>query len=653
MYTPSPHSRSIRLPVSPTRYSLSPMRKRQSSSSLYADILAGPFLDGERLQSRSRTRIQEISRGLLPETEALHDLQTQLIARDQYIETLKERTIDSKIDTKSTLSESLKAKEKVIHVLCKEKIDLLKTIQQMEEEIKRRENSHRNGDEEKSKFKLEIEELRLENANLMGKIRANSEIFNNTKSDLTQLSGIIQGMTSLNTELNDKILQLNTENEAKNKEFYEAAAKAKNIEEMEKLMIDLKAEKLKLQGKIDAIEAENREFGEFFRKISLEIERFKVDLPSEFHSKLTEISSEFVRFQSSNSHFSRSNSISYQSKISLLQTELASKKQEILTIQAHESALSSRLTSFETQQNTQISEFQFVIMQLKSTISTLQKGLTEITNRFAKITMESEKVMGEQAKTELKYTILQVKMDKMIQNLGNAKKNKAILKELQGEIGQLRTAKGTLETTLLLCEQKNKADSLRIKVLNEELWKRDTHILKLGKEMTKLEEKMGVLRLQLVHKKTASSPVMREARLPRLSTKSKPRNSSKSLLSPQQSSSVYYEKLHQLLETIGKGLEVLGVVGSGEGVPWQLVRSVLGQHRSDSGNVHTEVVERLWRHMNELEDHMGPSSVLIRLNQLPRHTLRWLRLHQHRLYTAGELLSELKSTLRDAEHSVI
>ena len=655
MSSASPLKRSLKLPPSPSHISLSPSRRHLPLSSLYEDILSGPFLDSDQLQSRSHARTQELAKGFIPETEALNELQSQLVTRDQYIEKLKERLIDVKTEAKAGDGEGIRAKERLIQQICKEKLDLVKMVQSLEEEIHRRDKDSGLRDGEKTALKAEIEEIRTQNAALQGQIHTKEALIESMKADLSQLSEIIQGMTALNTDLNDKVLKQNEEMEDRNREYYEAIAKSQHAEEVEKMLQEVTAEKQKLEGKIERLIAESQGFATTAEQIKKEFASFQGELPSEFHPKAIQIYTLLSQLEPSAAG-KQADPSSLQAKITLLQSELLTKRQQILTLQTSETALSTRLNRLEADHKLQLQSSATVIKQLNETIATLQQGVGGLVDRYEGLRREYEKVAGEKGKCEAKLEFLQGKLEKTLQGLNHANKSAGLVKDFQAQFTQLKGIKHSLEAALVLRDQKAKTDAAHIKVLSEELWKRDTHILKQGKETVKLEEQIGRLRLLLAQAKARHSPDVvnrtSEARLPRLSAKARRRSSSKSLLITRQSASIYYEKTQQLLETISRGLEALSIANSGDTPPWQLVKSVLGQHRAESGNLKADLVERLWQYINDLEDRLGRATELVPLDFIPGKSRKWLQLRDEKSYTSGELLSAVKDALRDAERAM-
>jgi outer membrane murein-binding lipoprotein Lpp len=54
---------------------------------------------------------------------------------------------------------------------------------------------------------------------------------------MAHLSKIVQDMTALNNELNEKVVAMNNEMEALNTENFQAKVKAENVEELEKTLL--------------------------------------------------------------------------------------------------------------------------------------------------------------------------------------------------------------------------------------------------------------------------------------------------------------------------------------------------------------------------------------------------------------------------------
>jgi len=595
--------------------------------------------------------MQELANGLIPESEALTELQSQLLMRDQYIETLKERLVEGRSEAKAGEGEGVRARERLVQQLCKEKLEVGKTVQTLQEELQRRDKDASRREEEKSALQAEIDEIHTQNAALQSQIQTKEALIESMKADLAQLAEIIQGMTSLNTDLNDKVLKQTEENEDRNRECYEAVAKSAHMQEMEQLLQEATAQKLKLEGSLGLGQA----FESLVERIKAEFSAFQAELPGELQPKITNILTLLSQLVPTAS-LKSGDSQSLQGKVSVLQNELLSKRQQLLTLQTSETALSTRLSRLEADHQLQLQASATVIEQLNETVATLQKGVSGLADRYEGLRREYEKVAGERGKYEVKVGLLQGKLDKAIQMLAQNNRTSGQAKDFQAQFSQLKGVKNSLETALLLRDQKAKTDAARLRALSEELWKRDTHILKQGKEAVKLEEQLGRLRLLLAQAKARPSPEVvhrtSEARLPRLATKTR-RSSSKSLLITRQSASIYYEKIQQLLETLSRGVEALTIVNSGDTPPWQLVKSVLGQHRAESGSLQTDLVERLWQYINDLEDRLGPAAEVVPLDLVPGKARKWLQLQEDKTYSSGELLGAVKAAVRDAERALL
>jgi phage host-nuclease inhibitor protein Gam len=144
------------------------------------------------------------------------------------------------VGSKVLENESAAARDRILQQHLKEKVDLLRTVGQLEAENQRliEQNSDKAAQTEKENLELLVEGMTEESEQLKGQLAAKDSVLSNMKKDLEQLSEIIQEMTVLNKELNDKIARLNSEMETKNKEHYQAMLKAQHIEETEKALAE-------------------------------------------------------------------------------------------------------------------------------------------------------------------------------------------------------------------------------------------------------------------------------------------------------------------------------------------------------------------------------------------------------------------------------
>ena len=83
-----------------------------------------------------------------------------------------------------------------------------------------------------------MEAMEQENEDLKKQMQLRDKQSIDTKNDLAHLSKIVQDMTQLNNELNEKVSELNSQMELNNSENFATKKKAENAEEFEKTLVE-------------------------------------------------------------------------------------------------------------------------------------------------------------------------------------------------------------------------------------------------------------------------------------------------------------------------------------------------------------------------------------------------------------------------------
>lgn len=143
---------------------------------------------------------------------------------------------------KDSNSKAMREKINENERLAAENKGLVKELHDLSESIHEYQNqltfSKEDFDNEKHELELLQEAMEQENEDLKKQMQLRDKQSIETKNDLAHLSKIIQDMTQLNNELNEKVVDMNAQMEMLNSENFATKRKAENAEELEKTLYE-------------------------------------------------------------------------------------------------------------------------------------------------------------------------------------------------------------------------------------------------------------------------------------------------------------------------------------------------------------------------------------------------------------------------------
>ena len=482
---------------SSTRYSKHDVKLKRIEEVMQADV----SLDEKLLESRSQKRTKKLAKGLLPETEAVMRLTDQLKVRDRYIEVLKAKVIDLCMDGKGVEHESNAAKDRAIQTLLTEKAEIIKQLQATEalvsansEEL---EQLRKGVNTDKENLELEVEGLMEESEKMKAELAARDSTLKNMKGDLAQLSKIVQEMTQLNGELNEKVQSMNTEMEKKNIDYYQAMTKAQHIDDTEKALSEQTGERLKLEERVQKLTESTNRLQEL-EELATEMRKLIGKLPgTEEENVVGAIKGLIPRFEGG---FVRKpgDLAVLKDKVKQLEMEMRGKNHELSRSTTNEASLRNRLASQLSEFESWKKENSLTVDRLTRSIQTLKSGLDDIAERAEKLSNDYTKACGEAQKTATKVVNLQARAERAGEAARKATesdvKSQQMLKDAQQQLLQLKLSRTTQDSALTLREQKVRQETAKIKTLSDEIWKRDTQLLKKSAEIMKLEETIEMMK---------------------------------------------------------------------------------------------------------------------------------------------------------------
>jgi len=502
MASQSPAKRSVRLHLA----DLKPSRSRQKSRSVLSEDLSHISLPSESvLERKSRRRAEALAGSHLPETEAVRELRLQLVARDQYLEEVNEQLVQCTGLMKAQERDSVHRKERLITQLMKEKGELLLAVQTLQQETQRLINAQVLASEPSvSQRDQTLETFRLDIEALKGELAARDTVVESLKQDLTKMTEIVVDLTNFNAELNAKVANLNLEVEEKAKTCHEALAKAHYLEAAEKSLAELIADKQNLEDQVTKLTEKSEKLEELEQiavQVSTNFDSLEARLPSEFAQQVGHLRELLAPFQAETVRQSSDTAI-LRNKVRQQEVELRAANRDQTRQSRNEAALQVRLSAQEAEQSTIQASLAHTIEGLTNTITTLQKGFDNFANRYDDLAKKLEKTCADAQVAQANVTLLQSSCATFQSAAQQAAKAEAraqlALKDAHLQISVMQIGKTTVDAALQLREARVKEGSARLKALSEEVWKRDSLLLKKTAEILSLQEQIKALQATLL-----------------------------------------------------------------------------------------------------------------------------------------------------------
>lgn len=507
-----PHNKSLRAVQSTDNITTLPTTSHTFPTALHSQrhletVLSDPQI-AEKEQKlselssliRSKERTLALLTSELPTSDSTESLLSQLQARDQHIEELSQRVRDLSSQLAVAGLENFTARDKQIASLQEDKIKLFRDLQNSEEQIATMaaelREMEKNLSEERENIALVEEALNEENSALKTGIQRKDEQLKNIKIDILQLSKIIGEMSKLNTDLNEKILTLNGDMEKVNAAAYEHQARAKQTDEIEQAYNDLRNDYLSVQ---------KRE-----KKLTDEIARLKdlEEISVNCQEKLKKIEDELV---GNRDLYTAVQSIRHELKThtslkSTLETDPSTLKQQLteltesykslaLTLKQtqirYESA-GNRIKMFESEKQKLREEYEETVERLglrgkitADVYEKLREKVENLTDELTKADMDLQKSLTKNV--ILVSQIERLKEEKNAKINAESGKNKQI-HDLKAQILSLRSQKVTQDSAMAAREARLRSTAAEMKSLIDDIWKKDTEILKLNKILARYRE---------------------------------------------------------------------------------------------------------------------------------------------------------------------
>lgn len=502
MASQSPAKRSVRLHLVDPKS----CRSRQKSRSMLNEDLSHISLPSEAaFERKSKRRAEALAGFHLPETEAIAELRLQLLAKDRYLEELNERLVQCTGKMKAQERDSVHQKERLINQLMKEKGDLLVAVQMLQKETQRLINSQIQSSVPSITLQDQaLEAYRQEIDALKGELAAKDTISEHLKQDLGEMSEIVTNLTRKNAELNSKMTNLTLEIEEKAKTSHKMLTNMQHLEEVEKALAETITDKQNLEDQITKMTEKTLKLEEFEQtaaRVSTDFASLESTLPSEFALRIEHLRGLLAPFQVETVK-KLPDIVALKNKVRQLEVELRAANRDQSRQSKNEAELQARLFAQEAEHSDTKASMLRTTEELRSTIETLQSGFHNFANRYDELGKKYVEKCAELQIAQGKIGILQ----SSIANTQNAAisaakaeaKAQLTLKEAHLQISVMQIGKTTVDAALQLRENRVKEGAARLKALSEEVWKRDSLILKKTAEVISLQEQVTALHMSLL-----------------------------------------------------------------------------------------------------------------------------------------------------------
>ena len=422
-------------------------------------------------------------------------------ARDALIDDLRKRVLTLSSQAKRLDIESFAAREKQIKQLQEDKTNLLKQIKVLESTVSdlqaQLDASDQKHQEAVQVQQLQIDTLTSECAQLHSDLNVRTDQVKTTKNDISQMSSIVQEITSLNSELNEKILRLNEEMEETNKRGFEATAKAQQYEELEKEFIEEKERGMRLEREVEEV-SRWKTWGDSAKAvIKTVVEDLKTLETEEVRKSIEALESTFPPPSTS----SPDSLSSLSTQLAHLKSELKDTKREFARVTKINTVQHTRISDLENEKVKLKAEMNFVIEKQKKQLNTVKENMRKMTEKQMELMEKSGKVASDLQVAQSKISNLIEKNSSLKTQLNESKRLeetlKNTIKSLKSELIDSKIDRSSYESSLQIRENDAKDAISRIKSLSEELWKRDNDLIRKETQRLRLQEEFNELKTML------------------------------------------------------------------------------------------------------------------------------------------------------------
>ena len=444
------------------------------------------------------------------------ELLTQLQARDALITQLNERLVSSAALAKKADTDSAAAKDKQLKTLLEERSALTKSLKAADEKLVELERQVQNSEQRLEDEKAEIEILNAalteESEAQKSQLQDRAEQLRAAKADVVDMSSIVQDLTKLNAELNEKIKALNEEMERNNTEHYQAVKKAEQVEELERELVQAKTEVQQLTAKQTHQSEEvgaAKDLRELLYRVGKEIDEVCVKLSTVDHETARaalETLDAVVRDMRSKAAAPRNEAdriATLKGKIRDLTIALEEERHKTAKAMASEKAHLSRVESLNAEHERLKAALQDANERFKRRLAPLQEAQDKAIAQRHELELKIEKLNAELQRKQTEAHNLTERTHSLktkVEELRKAEdESRRTARELRLENLQLQSENSVLAETANSREQKMREALNRLTSVSDELWRRDNDLLRKETQRLKLQEELNLLKASMQH----------------------------------------------------------------------------------------------------------------------------------------------------------
>ena len=478
-------------------------------------------LETIEVQIHSKKRILEI---LQEKTENIDaELKRSILVRDQQINSLNKVILGLKSEIKQK-DEHIKLNDHSSHlsVLHRELAEMRKNQESYDENMQRMreefESAQVNWYDEKDSFMLQQEAVVEDQQALVSKLSAKDTEIRAVTEDIAQMIKVGNDINHINNQLQKKVEALNEEIENCRKRLYEALARADIAEEIEAKYIELAEDRNNMHRQLQELVSSRELHKDIFHR------DFKVEI-SRLASMLTEYQSSAEPNEESNKGLDAS-FYKLMDQIELIQAILKDTNSEacksiekvhdqFIRVTVGDTSneikiklLEARERNFQTQLNEHFSSAEKTQKDLGIAIANLSKLVENLRDQNKGLLENNHELLEEISKKEAELQKCKTKFIHQSTRIeGMVSKNKEITQKeseyksmitsLQMKINGVSEERKSTNNQLNIREKRIKAVLTQIQILREEIFNKDSELLKKSRETLKLEALLDEVKSQM------------------------------------------------------------------------------------------------------------------------------------------------------------
>lgn len=482
------------------------------------------IMDDIENQMQSKKRTLEL---LNEQTGSIDkEMQEQLLARDKHISSLNKTILELKTiirEREDSKKERNWAKE--FSELEKEFQDLKQSkksdeglVKDLENEI---DNMGRQFDEEKDDLIAMQETLKEESIELKTMLDSKEKEIEDVYADMNQINVIVETMTKLNNELHAKLEAKNGEMEKLNIQSHDNLVKAKQAEELERRLNDYIQERLSMEKRLSSLlpQIENvsrvssildwaeknleiiedgikKQFDNLSNVNPEHIEKALIDVNFFFQELANSVTT--IKHNLQKNKPKPIDGIPTESavrqQLKEMEIEMEKNQSYIKGFKDREAALQEEIRNITSMMEKHSIEYKNDILLMSKQSDTFKDQTEKMKDRVESLRKENEKLTAEISQAKLKINHITGKFEQLNKRKKDFQENEA---ELKKQVSELKEKLSTLIDTKKSSARVNNSSELKLKkvvtqaqILRDEVFRKDSELVKAARERMKLEQEI-------------------------------------------------------------------------------------------------------------------------------------------------------------------